>query len=56
MRYFLHSDVMCDNEDCFAYEPDRHECTILNNTDFGNRKCPFAKRKKIKNKEKTADC
>lgn len=48
MRIKKHSDIKCDIDGCFAYDTERHECTILNNTNFGDKACPFKRLKQSK--------
>ncbi len=41
MKINNHSQISCSEEGCFANNKDRHECTILLDTNFGDKECPF---------------
>lgn len=50
MRINPYVKISCSEEGCFANNSERHECTVLNNTDFKNKECPFKKIKKSRAK------
>lgn len=46
-------DTRCSNDACFANRD--MKCTVLNNADFGKRKCPFFKRHRGDKSERKID-
>ena len=43
-RYYVPKDISCKKKDCFANV--KGTCSILTDTNFGKRECPFFKPKK----------
>lgn len=37
----IYGYIRCEVDGCFANDNKRHECTILTNTRFGDKECPF---------------
>ena len=52
MKSSVYSSIRCDKTDCTLRDKERKECTVLLDTDFKGKSCPFHKPKK----KKSADC